>query len=134
MYHFYPSNEAGKIEYCNEGGCNTNIIGALEYGLSEMFQSKNGMRNGPNIEQIAFFITDGQSNRGPNARSDYQRMKAQYEAANIELFVIGIGDVDERKLELLVDNPLMHFIYIDDFDDLDDVLVQDIQQNICLGK
>ena len=127
-------NEARRIEYCTEGGCNTNIIGALEFGLSEMFQSKNGMRDGPNIEKIAFLITDGKSNRGPNARSDYQSMKAKYEAANIKLFIIGIGGVDESKLNLLVENPLTHVILIENFDDLNDVLIQQIGQSICEGK
>ena len=76
-------NEAKQIEYCTEGNCNTNIIGALEYGLSEMFQSKNGMRNGRNIEKVAFFITDGIANRGPNQNDDYRRMRTEYEAKNI---------------------------------------------------
>ena len=127
-------NEARKIEYCNEGGCNTNIIGALEYGLNEMFQSRNGMRTGPRIEKIAFLITDGDSNRGPRASSDFRRLKAKYEAANIKLFIIGIGNVDESKLNLLVENPLTHVILIENFNDLNDVLIQQIGQSICEGK
>ena len=92
------------------------------------------MRNGPKIEKIAFLITDGKSNRGPRASSDYRRMKTAYEAANIKLFVIGIGDVDVDNLELLVENPLTHFIFIKNFDGLNDVLVQQIGQSICEGK
>ena len=76
----------------------------------------------PNIEKVAFLITDGKSNTGPIASSDYRRMKTEYEAQNIELFVIGIGKVDESKLNLLVENPLTHVILIKNFDDLNDVL------------
>ena len=109
----------------------TDIIGALEEGLDEMFQTKNGMR--PESEKLAFLITDGRSNRGKTADYYYDEMKERYQDKNIRLFVIGIGNVDQDKLLRLVDDP-NDFIYIDNFDNLDDVLVKSVGQSICTGK
>ena len=96
-----------------------------------MFQTKNGMRR--ESEKLAFLITDGDSNSGKTADRYYDEMKKKYQDKNIRLFVIGIGNVHKRKLRKLVDNK-DDFIFIDNFDNLDDVLVKNVGQSICKGK
>ena len=109
----------------------TDIIGALEGGLDEMFQTKNRMRL--KSQKLAFLLTDGDSNRGKTADRYYDEMKKKYQDKNIRLFVIGIGNVNKRKLRKLVYNE-DDFIFIDNFDNLDDVLVKSVGQSICKGK
>ena len=74
----------------------TEIGLALETALTEMFQEANGMRLAN--PKVAILITDGQSNYAV----DYQDYKNRFQAANIKLLVVGVGNVNKDDLEQLV--------------------------------
>ena len=108
----------------------TNIIRALNKGLSDMFQVRNGMR--PESEKIAVLITDGQDSNGIKM---YTQVAQKYRQRNIKLIVVGVGSVDRTKLKKLVQRPEDLFVSRS-FDDLLKSFVQGVAENVqgsCKG-
>ena len=64
----------------------TNTAAALQYVTDNMFTQPNGDRN--NARNIAFLITDGQSNNRENTMRQAKLLKDK----GIHLFVAGIGE------------------------------------------
>ena len=112
----------------------TDIIGALDKGLREMFQPINGMRTEEKVKKLAFLITDGISSLGKKERIHFTEMKEKYQRKDITLFVIGIGNVDEEKLKLLVEDSTKYYVHINNFEDLFHVLLKYVEQSECKGK
>ena len=63
----------------------TNTAAALQYARNNMFTQSNGDRS--NARNVAFLITDGQSNNRENTMRQAKEMKD----TGIHLFVAGVG-------------------------------------------
>ena len=82
----------------------TNTAAALQYVTDTMFTSGNGDRN--NARNVAFLITDGQSNN----REDTMREAKQLKDKGIHLFVAGVGESFSLSF-LLNQNLTTQFMY-----------------------
>ena len=110
----------------------TNIINALNKGLEEMFQTKNGMRD--ESEKIAVLMTDGKDKR--KDISTYKEVGKKYQERNIKLLIIGVGDVDRDLLKELVRDEKDLFV-AENFDQLLNTVVGHIAENVqgaCEGN
>ena len=119
----------------------TNITKALNGALTMMFQYSSGMRE--NAEQVAILITDGQDfKKGevidedheeyPQLIQKYKEMAKKFKDSKIKILAIGVGDVNEETLNILVQSP-EHFIKSVTFDNLVDNLTDLIGSIICKG-
>ena len=123
---------ARAVDNLNQGGGGTNIIDALDKGLNEMFQTKNGMRE--KSEKIAVLITDGKD--FGNGISIYKEVGKKYQERNIKLLIVGVGNVDREKLKELVKEKRDFFV-AENFDQLLATVVTRIAENVqgvCEGK
>ena len=122
---------ARAVDRLNQRRGGTNIITALNKGLNDMFQTKNGMR--PDSDKIAVLITDG---RDYNGISKYRQVAAQYRQRNIKLLVVGVGSVDRNKLKELVQDQKDFFVATN-FNELLKTFVKGVAENVqgaCKGK
>ena len=123
---------ARAVDNLNKGGGGTNIIDALNRGLNEMFQTKNGMRE--KSEKIAVLITDGRDTSSPI--SIYKEVGKKYQEKNIKLLIVGVGNVDRVTLKELVKEERDFFV-AENFDQLLATVVTRIAENVqgvCEGN
>ncbi|XP_033728444.1 collagen alpha-1(XII) chain-like [Pecten maximus] len=105
---------------------NTNTAGGIRVMSTEMFTSRNGDREG--IPNIAFVITDGQSNINtkdtiPNA--ELARI------SGIDIYAIGIGLLETTELEGISSRPLEEFLFtVEEFTELQG-LKETIFETVC---
>ena len=127
------------VNFCCQGY--TNITRALNGALTMMFQNSSGMRE--DAEQVAILITDGVDYKrgGPidEEHPEYPQLKKRYieigekfKERKIKILAIGVGDVGEETLNILVQSP-DHFFKVDTFDTLVDNLTNLIGAIICKG-
>ena len=91
------------------GGTYTGV--ALKRVSSEMFTVANGDR--PDVNNIAFVVTDGQSTDDPIPVADALR-------DHIKIYAVGIGLDDTTELEGIAHKPAKDNVFtIDDFDKLE---------------
>ena len=131
---------SGYIDFCCTG--RTDIIRALNGALSMMFQNSSGMRE--DAEQVATLITDGidTDEEGepiieghkeyPELIQNYVEMAEKFKEKKIKILAIGVGDVSEETLNILVQSP-ENFIKVDTFDNLIENLTDRIGAIICKG-
>ena len=107
----------------------TEIILALNFSLSNIFNYPNGIRD--NTEKVALLITDG---RDGNEKELYVEMGEKFKEQDITLMVIAVGRIiEEEKLIELVQSP-SYLFKANDWDVLDDRLIKAITAAICDGK
>ena len=129
--HLNYNSFASAVDRLNQRRGGTNIITALNKGLNDMFQARNGMR--PESEKIAVLITDG---RDSNSISRYQQVAEQYRQRKIKLLVVGVGSVDRNKLKELVQDQKDFFVATN-FNELLKTFVKGVAENVqgaCKGK
>ena len=129
--HLNYNSFASAVDRLNQRRGGTNIITALNMGLNDMFQARNGMR--PESEKIAVLITDG---RDSNSISRYQQVAEQYRQRKIKLLVVGVGSVDRNKLKELVQDQKDFFVATN-FNELLKTFVKGVAENVqgaCKGK
>ena len=129
--HLNYNSFASAVDRLNQRRGGTNIITALNKGLNDMFQTKNGMR--PDSDKIAVLITDG---RDSNSISKYRQVAAQYRQRNIKLLVVGVGSVDRNKLKELVQDQKDFFVATN-FNELLKTFVKGVAENVqgaCKGR
>ena len=122
---------ARAVDNLRKHGGGTNIIDALNRGLNEMFQTKNGMRE--KSEKIAVLITDGNDS---NSISIYKEVGKKYQERKIKLLIIGVGNVGVDKLKELVRDEKDFFV-AENFDQLLNTVVSRIAENVqgvCEGN
>ena len=102
--HLNYNSFAQAVDNLNQNSGGTNIIKALNMGLNDMFQTKNGMR--ASSQKIVVLITDGSDS---NSISKYKDIAARYQQEKIKLLVVGVGWVDKTKLNQLVADPNDYF-------------------------
>ena len=130
----------GYVDFCCTG--RTDIIRALNGALTMMFQNSSGMRE--DAEQVAVLVTDGidtndngdpiteENEDYPKLIQKYVEMAEKFKERKIKILAIGVGDVSEETLNILVQSP-EHFIKVDTFDNLVDNLTDLIGAIICKG-
>ena len=109
----------------------TDIIRALNKGLDEMFQTRNGMRQ--ESEKIAVLITDGSDS---NNIHSYRQVAESYRQRKVKLLVVGVGSVDRSKLKELVQDQRDFFVATN-FNELLKTFVKGVAENVqgaCKGK
>ena len=129
--HLNYNSFASAVDRLNQRRGGTNIITALNKGLNDMFQTKNGMRK--KSDKIAILITDG---RDKNNITSYQQVAERYRERKIKLLVVGVGPVDTSKLKELVHDEKDFFI-ARNFTQLLKTVVKDVAeyvQGACKGK
>ena len=112
---------------CQDTG-GTEIILALNFSLSNIFNYPNGIRD--NTETVALLITDGEDG---NEKELYVEMGEKFKEQDITLLVIAVGNVNEEKLSKLVQSP-SYLFPANDWDVLDDRLIKAITAVICEGN
>ena len=133
---------ARAVDNLNQRRGRTNIIGALNRGLNEMFQTRNGMRD--TSDKIAVLITDGKdfttietnNRKSINSNSMYKEIGRKYQERNIKLLIVGVGDVDRDKLKELVKEE-NDFYVAENFNELLISVVTRIAENVqgvCEGN
>lgn len=119
-------NAIGNIKYMYG---NTNTAGGLEALTSEMFTAGNGDR--PDVPNMAFVITDGQSNINTQ-RTIPEAERAR--DAGIDIYAIGIGLAETDELKGISSQPLNKYLFtVDDFSELEG-LRKTLFKSICTGK
>ena len=120
----------------------TKIIKALDDSLNKMFQNSKGMRE--YVEQVAVLITDGRdAGEDTNEvteghpeylsyRQKYTEMAENFKQRKIKVVAIGVGEVNDEFLNILVQSP-QYFIKADTFDILLNNLTDLIGDIICKG-
>ena len=129
--HLTYNSFASAVDRLQQRRGGTNITTALNKGLYDMFQTRNGMR--PESEKIAVLITDGRDN---NSISRYQQVAEQYRQRKIKLLVVGIGSVDVNKLKELVQDQKDFFVATN-FNELLKTIVKEVAENVqgaCKGN
>ena len=100
-----------QLEPC-EFTCGIDIIAGLEAAISKMFNSTNGMR--ADSKKVAVLLTDGQDNAQD---TEYEKMAKRFQRKDIRLKVVGVGEVSEDHLKLLVSHD-NDYVYARDFKQL----------------
>ena len=129
--HLYYYSFARAVDRLHQRRGGTNIIGALNKGLAEMFQTRNGMRE--KSEKIAVLITDGVDF---NSISSYRQVAKTYRQRKIKLLVVGVGPVDRSKLKELVQDQKDFFV-AKNFNELLKTFVKGVAESVqgaCKGK
>ncbi|XP_033728441.1 uncharacterized protein LOC117317678 isoform X2 [Pecten maximus] len=105
---------------------NTNTASGLLALTEIMFTTENGDR--PDVPNIAFVITDGQS----NINSFQTVPQAEYaRTVGIDIYAIGIGLADTEELKGISSLPLEKYFHtVDDFTELQS-LKQEMFQSLC---
>ena len=109
----------------------TDIIRALNKGLDEMFQTRNGMRQ--ESEKIAVLVTDGSDS---NNIHSYRQVAESYRQRKVKLLVVGVGSVDRNKLKELVQDQKDFFVATN-FNELLKTFVKGVAESVqgaCKGK
>ena len=75
----------------------TDILAGLEAAITKMFNSTNGMR--ADSKKVAVLLTDGQDSAQD---TEYEKMAERFQQKDIRLKVVGVGEVSEDHLKLLV--------------------------------
>ena len=111
----------------------TDIISGLNYSLKNIFNTTSGMRK--ETSKVAVLITDGRDSPWvpTNNNESYINMGLEYDEQDITLLVLGVGDVDDTKLKLLVQVPDFYF-YASDWDELDAEFIKAIIAVLCGGN
>ena len=129
--HLDYNSFASAVDGLHQRNGGTNIIGALNKGLDQMFQTSNGMR--PESEKIAVLITDGVDS---NSINSYRTVAEKYRQRKIKLLVVGVGPVDRRKLKELVQDQKDFFV-AKNFNQLLKTFVKGVAESVqgaCKGK
>ena len=102
-------NSLEKLAYTGGG---TDILKGLDAALSQIFDPSNGMR--ADSKKVAVLLTDG---RDGSSDSAYEAMAKKFQQRGIRLKVVGVGNVDEKQLQLLVkeDSDYIHGDKMDQF-------------------
>ena len=109
----------------------TQIHMALVDSLSNMFQKSKGMRE--YAEQVAVLITDGEETGDDDPTlQNYIETAERFKQRKIKVLAIGVGNVNDEFLNILVQSP-QHFFKVDTFDNLVDNLTDMIGAIICKG-
>lgn len=91
---------------------------ALKFVDRHMFTAKAGAR--PDVPHIIIVLTDGDSSN--HRRTVRQAERARSNGATI--FAVGVGDVDDRELELIASSPAERFKFkVTEFSSLDRIMV-----------
>ena len=113
---FYTENDLKQavddIDY-KEGY--TNTPAALDAAREVIFKEQNGARPlYQGIPRIAVLMTDGKSNRG-----NLTTAVLQIRQTNINVFVIGVGNLDINELNFIASSPQdQHVFLLDSFNDI----------------
>ena len=93
------------LDKFNYVGGGTDILKGLSTALTQVFNPSNGMR--ADSKKVAVLITDGQDGSPASA---YEAMAKRFQQRGIRLKVVGVGNVNEKQLKLLVkeDSDLVH--------------------------
>ena len=103
--HVTKSSFESSLDRLHYSGGGTDILKGLDTALTQIFNPSNGMR--ADSKRVTVLITDGQDG---STASQYEAMAKRFEQRGIRLKVIGVGNVNEKQLKLLVkdDSDLVH--------------------------
>ena len=124
----YKTNEefSSAVDQLTYHGGATDIYQALRTSLDEMFTSENGMRS--HTSKMMVLITDGESDD-----SQFEDIAKEFQDKNIQLVIVGVGNVNEGSLEKLVANKEDLYIATN-FDELLEDVTTTFGSVICTGK
>ena len=128
--HLNYNSFASAVDRLHQRRGGTNIIGALNKGLAEMFQTRNGMRE--KSDKVAVLITDGVDHHD---YSSYRQVAERYRQRKIKLLVVGVGQVNRNKLKELVQDKNDFFVDTN-FNELLTTVVKGVAENVqgvCKG-
>ncbi|XP_022529876.2 collagen alpha-6(VI) chain isoform X2 [Astyanax mexicanus] len=122
--HMEPAAIKKAIKDIKQMKDGTNIGNAL-YQVDEFFQSAAGSRINSGISQNLLLITDGKSN--DNVYNATDRLRAR----NINMFVIGIGQISMKQIEYIAGSQDRVFV-LDSFDALKlNTTILEVISHIC---
>ena len=110
-------------------GGTTHLDKAIELAASEMFTTKNGMRDNL-VPKIMFLLTDGAQAAGTLSKP-LQEIVSSLHNRNVRVIVIGAGEADEQQLLPLVQSSA-DLLMVKRFEDATDQLTTFVD-NMCLG-
>lgn len=110
-------------------GGTTRLDKAIELAASEMFTTKNGMRDNL-VPKILFLLTDGAQAAGTLSKP-LQEIVSSLHNRNVRVIVIGAGEADEQQLLPLVQSSA-DLLMVKRFEDATDQLTTFVD-NMCLG-
>ena len=83
--------------------------------------------------KVAVLITDGSDSTQIYSNETYKNMGMEYDERDITLLVLGVGNVDDTKLKLLVQVPDFYFP-ASDWEELDAAFIDAIIAVLCGGN
>lgn len=105
------------------GGTNTGR--ALQFLLQNHFVEQAGSRANQMVPQIAFVITDGES------QDDVEPYAQELRQKGIKVYAIGIKDAQEKFLKKLASQPYDHHVYrVSDFNALQKISLV-VSRELC---
>ena len=110
-------------------GGGTHLDKAIELATSDMFTTKNGMRDNL-VPKLLFILTDGAQAAGSLSKP-LQEIVSSLHNRNIRVIVIGAGEADEQQLSALVQSSA-DLLMVKRFEDATDQ-INTFSENMCLG-
>ncbi|TSV02093.1 Collagen alpha-6(VI) chain [Bagarius yarrelli] len=106
------------------GGTNTGE--ALQFLLKNHFTEKAGSRANEMVPQIAFVITDG------NSQDEVEPYAQELRQKGIQVYAIGIKEADEKFLKKLASQPYENHVYsVSDFNALQEISLS-VSRELCI--
>ncbi|KAI5108436.1 collagen alpha-6(VI) chain [Silurus meridionalis] len=111
-----------RLQY-KTGGTNTGL--ALNFLLKNHFVEQAGSRATQMVPQIAFVITDGES------QDDVEPYAQELQQKGVQVYAIGIKDADEKFLKKLASQPYKNHVYrVSDFNALKEISLG-VSRELC---
>ena len=97
-------------------GWMTNMKGAFQLAYDVCVGKYSGQKRGPlnKVKTVVILLTDGKWNEPWNDPSPVS-IAQQLHAANVEVFAIGVGNIDYNKLKQVVKDPNKQAFHLRDF-------------------